>query len=335
MKFLDNIIINIKAGNGGNGCLSFSKKNKFNKSKPDGGNGGDGGNIYICSSELKYCLLNFYNKKYIYGKNGLNGSRNSKSGKKGEDIIIYVPIGTTLINFETKEVIYNLYKKNIKILIAKGGKKGLGNKSFKSSIKRSPKIFTKGKLGEYKIIQFKLMLISDIGIFGLINSGKSSLFKIITKINNIKISNYKFTTIYPRIGVIKNNYKNLLLLDTPGIIFENKFKITKSKYLYHLNSCKLLLHVINISILYDKYIKFDKYLHSILKEFKINNINLQDKVIWIIFNKLDLYNFDDVKYKIDKLFNIFKLKFNYYIISSINYNLNIDKLIKNIYNFFK
>ncbi|HXK00468.1 MAG TPA: GTPase ObgE, partial [Buchnera sp. (in: enterobacteria)] len=218
MKFLDKAIINVIAGNGGNGCISFRREKYIPKGGPDGGDGGDGGNVWLKSTNNLNTLIDFKFKKIFSANNGQNGCSGKCAGKKGRDITIMVPIGTRIINIETNEIVSDMVNDNQKLLIAKGGWHGLGNTRFKSSINRSPKRKTLGKPGEKREILLELMLLADVGTLGLPNAGKSTLVQAISSAKP-KIAEYPFTTLTPTLGVVSiNNKKKFIISDIPGLI---------------------------------------------------------------------------------------------------------------------
>jgi GTPase len=333
MKFLDKAIIHVIAGNGGNGCVSFRREKYIPKGGPDGGDGGDGGNIWLkCTNNLN-TLIDFKFKKIFSAGNGQNGFSGKCSGKKGNDITIIVPIGTRIINIETNEIISDMVNDNQILLIAKGGWHGLGNTRFKSSINRSPNQKTFGKPGEKREILLELMLLADVGTLGLPNAGKSTLVQAISSAKP-KIAEYPFTTLTPTLGVVSiNNKKKFIISDIPGLIKNASKGIGLGfQFLKHLERCRLLLHIIDISSCNSTDIT--KNTHIILNELKNYNTKLYKKPRWIVFNKLDLIKQKKTEKIINTVLNSLEKSEKYYIISAV-YKIGTQLLCSDIHEFLK
>ena len=247
MKFLDQIKIYVKAGNGGDGSPSFRREKFIEFGGPDGGDGGKGGSIILKSERNLNTLIDYRYQQHHKAKRGENGMGQNRTGKSGEDLILKIPIGTQVFEEDNKTLIYDFTKTGEEFVAAKGGKGGLGNTRFKSSTNRSPRKFTKGLSGEEFIIWLQLKTIADIGIIGLPNAGKSSLLASITNANP-KIANYQFTTLNPNLGVASYDDKEVTIADIPGLI-EGAHKGTGLgiKFLKHIERCKSLLHLIDIT----------------------------------------------------------------------------------------
>ncbi len=324
-KKIYKIKIKLIAGKGGNGIISFFRNKYINKGGPDGGNGGKGGNIYLETNHNINSLNHLKNKKIIKSENGENGKKNNCTGKNGKNLYIKIPINTK-INIIKKNKTYLIKNNNIKLLIAKGGKPGIGNNQFKSSINRTPLKYTKGKKGEKLNIKLEIIFYYDIGIIGLPNCGKSSLFKKLTLIKKTKIKNYPFTTLNPQIGIIKKKTNNnkLSIVDTPPII-KGSYKKNNDlsiKFLKYVKNCKLLLHILEIN----ENIKIIlKNINIIKKEILNYNNNIYKIKKFLIFNKKDLIN----KKSINKIKNFFiknKNKNKIFFISTKNkYCINLLK----------
>lgn len=295
MKFIDQVKIQVTAGHGGDGCVHFRRAKFEPKGGPDGGNGGNGGSIWIETNENLSTLNNYRFKKHIIAEHGYPGRSKNQSGKKGSDKIIYVPVGTRIINNFTNEIIADLTHVNKKILIVQGGKKGIGNTKFKSSINRTPYYRTKGSPGETLYITLELILIADVGIIGLPNSGKSTLVQAITKAKP-KIGAYPFTTLIPTLGIVKIDNCNFTIADIPGLIQGASQGIGLGiKFLQHIKRCHILLHLIDFledvtHIIYN--------INIIETELKKYSKNLYNKPIWLVFNKIDQYRNKNVIKKI-------------------------------------
>ncbi|XBC41620.1 MAG: Obg family GTPase CgtA [Buchnera aphidicola (Kaburagia rhusicola rhusicola)] len=333
MKFLDQAIIYITAGNGGNGCVSFRREKYIPKGGPDGGDGGNGGNVWLQANRNLNTLIDFRFKKNFKAQDGKNGNNKKKSGKKGKDIIIQVPIGTRIIDNNTNEIIDDIKNNKQLTLIAKGGWHGLGNTRFKSSINRTPKKRTLGTKGETREIKLELILLADVGTLGLPNSGKSTLVSNLSAAKT-KISNYPFTTLIPVLGTVKiKNSKNFIIADIPGLIKgASKGYGLGIQFLKHLERCNLLLHIIDISIKNPRFILNN--IQIILKELKSYSAKLYKKPVWMIFNKIDLISQNEIKKITNFIQKNFKLTQPYYLISSIH-NIGIQEMCKDISNFIE
>ena len=283
MKFLDQIKIYVKAGNGGDGSPSFRREKFIEFGGPDGGDGGKGGSIILRSERNLNTLIDYRYQQHHKAKRGENGMGQNRTGKSGEDLILKVPIGTQVFEEDNKTLIYDFTKTGEEFVAAKGGKGGLGNTRFKSSTNRSPRKFTKGLSGEEFIIWLQLKTIADIGIIGLPNAGKSSLLASITNANP-KIANYQFTTLNPNLGVASYDDKEVTIADIPGLI-EGAHKGTGLgiKFLKHIERCKSLLHLIDITNN-----DLEKSYNEVKKEIKNYSSDLLKKKELIVFNKIDL-----------------------------------------------
>jgi Obg family GTPase CgtA len=247
MKFLDQVKIFIKAGDGGSGSPSFRREKFIEFGGPDGGDGGKGGSIILKSERNLNTLIDFRYQQHFKAQRGEDGKGKKQTGKGGEDLHLRVPVGTQIFEEDNKTLIFDFKKENENFVAALGGKGGLGNTRFKSSTNRAPKKITKGIKGEEFWIWLQLKTIADIGIIGLPNAGKSSLLASITKATP-KIANYKFTTLNPNLGVAIYDNKEIILADIPGII-EGAHSGTGLgiKFLKHIERCKTLLHLIDVT----------------------------------------------------------------------------------------
>jgi len=290
MKFLDQVKIYIKAGNGGDGSPSFRREKFIEHGGPDGGDGGKGGSIILKAEQNLNTLIDYRYQQHHKAKRGDNGSGQNRTGKNGESLILKVPLGTQVFEEDNKTLIYDFIKIGEEFIAANGGKGGLGNTRFKSSTNRTPRKFTKGSLGEEFTIWLQLKTIADIGIIGLPNAGKSSLLAAITNANP-KIANYQFTTLNPNLGVASYDNKEITIADIPGLI-EGAHKGTGLgiQFLKHVERCKTLLHMIDIT---NPNIK--KSYNQIKNELKNYNAKLSKKKELIVLNKTDLFNENEVK----------------------------------------
>jgi len=327
MKFLDQVKIHVKGGNGGSGSASFRREKFVEYGGPDGGDGGNGGSVILVTESNLNTLIDFRFQQHFKAERGQNGMGKKKTGKNGKDLILKVPTGTQVFEEDNNTIIEDLKKVGDKIIIAQGGKRGLGNVRFKSSTNRAPRKITTGSEGEDFWIWLQLKVIADIGIIGMPNAGKSSLLSVLTKAKP-KIANYPFTTLNPNLGVTIYNDKEVTLADIPGIIEGAHEGVgLGDKFLRHIERCKNLIHLIDIT---DENI-IENYL-KIRKELSKYSSNLLKKKEIIIFNKIDIMNSSEIKNKI-KIFKK-KIKKNIYTISVVqNKGLLIIKkiLIENVY----
>ncbi len=238
---IDDVTIIIKAGNGGNGSVSFKRNAQTAKGGPDGGNGGKGGDIFVKGASDLTLLQQFQFKKALRAEDGIKGDRNNLFGRKGKDLIILVPVGVRITDLLTKEIFeIDSFRS---VMIAKGGKGGRGNTEFKSATNQTPRYAEKGEIGQERRLRFELRFIADIGFIGLPNAGKSSLLKALTNAEP-KIANYPFTTLEPNLGVMDG----IVLADIPGLIEgASKGKGLGIKFLKHIEKTRLLLHCIDCS----------------------------------------------------------------------------------------
>ena len=289
MKFLDQVKIYVKAGNGGDGSPSFRREKFIEYGGPDGGDGGKGGSIILKAERNLNTLIDYRYQQHHKAKRGDNGSGQNRTGKSGDDLILSVPLGNQVFEEDNKTLIYDFVKFGEEFVAAAGGKGGLGNTRFKSSTNRAPKKITKGVPGEEFTIWLQLKTIADIGIIGLPNAGKSSLLAAITNANP-KIANYQFTTLNPNLGVASYDDKEITIADIPGLV-EGAHKGTGLgiQFLKHIERCKSLLHLIDITN--DDLKKSYKQVKNELKNY---NSNLEKKKELIILNKTDLIDKKDL-----------------------------------------
>ena len=311
MKFLDQVKIYVKAGNGGSGSPSFRREKFVEFGGPDGGDGGKGGSVILISERNLNTLIDYRYQQHFKAERGKDGSGKNKTGKGGEDLYLKVPLGTQVFEEDNKTLIYDFKSQKEEFLVASGGKGGFGNTRFKSSTNRAPKKFTKGGQGEEFWIWLQLKTIADIGIIGLPNAGKSSLLASMTSANP-KIANYKFTTINPNLGVASYDDKEVTLADIPGLI-EGAHTGTGLgiKFLKHIERCKTLLHLIDITE-DDLFISYNQ----VRKELSKYSKDLVKKKEIVVLNKTDLIDEEEKKEKRKKLKN--KLKKNIFFMSTMD-----------------
>ena len=291
MKFLDQVKIYIKAGNGGDGSPSFRREKFIEFGGPDGGDGGKGGSVILKAEQNLNTLIDFRYQQHHKAKRGENGAGQNRTGKSGEDLILKVPLGTQVFEEDNKTLIYDFTKISEEFVAAAGGKGGLGNTRFKSSTNRAPRKFTKGTQGEEFTIWLQLKTIADIGIIGLPNAGKSSLLASVTNANP-KIANYQFTTLNPNLGVASYDNKEITIADIPGLV-EGAHKGTGLgiQFLKHIERCKSLLHLIDIT---SEDLK--KSYQQVKNELKKYSNKLTKKKELIVLNKIDLIDEKEVNH---------------------------------------
>ena len=292
MKFLDQVKIFVKAGDGGSGSPSFRREKFIEFGGPDGGDGGKGGSVILKSERNLNTLIDYRYQQHFKARRGEDGKGKNQTGKGGKDLFLSVPIGTQVFEEDNKTLIFDFKKEKDEFTVAIGGKGGFGNTKFKSSTNRAPRKFTKGTKGEEFWIWLQLKTIADIGIIGLPNAGKSSLLGSMTSANP-KIANYRFTTINPNLGVAIYDDKEITLADIPGLIEGAHTGVGLGiKFLKHVERCKTLLHLIDVSD--DDLIKSYKQIRRELG--KYSKELLRKKEI-IVLNKIDLLSKEDLKIK--------------------------------------
>jgi GTP-binding protein len=297
MKFLDQVKIYVKAGNGGHGSPSFRREKFIEYGGPDGGDGGKGGSILLRSERNLNTLIDYRFQQHHKAERGVNGSGQNRTGHGGADLFLKVPIGTQVFEEDNKTLIYDFKKEGEKFVVANGGKGGLGNTRFKSSTNRAPKKFTKGAIGEEYIVWLQLKTIADVGIVGLPNAGKSSLLAAITNATP-KIANYKFTTLNPNLGVATYDNKEITLADIPGLVEGAHEGVGLGiQFLKHIERCKTLMHLIDIT-----HESLENAYQQVKKELGSYSKKILEKKEIIVLNKTDLLDDKEVK-KIVKKFS--------------------------------
>jgi len=282
---IDEATITVKAGNGGNGAVTFKRNAQTAKGGPDGGNGGNGGDVYVLGIDDFTTLTEFRYKKNVRAEDGIKGGKQNLYGRNGKELIIKLPVGTHVLNLITKEV-FEVLDTTTKILIAKGGKGGRGNNEFKTATNQTPYYAEKGEQGEQKRFFLELKLIANIGLIGLPNSGKSSLLSVLTNAHP-KIGDYQFTTLEPNLGVMSG----LVIADIPGLIKgASKGKGLGDRFLKHVEKTKILIHCLD---LLSTDLKLDY--QTIRKELGVYNPDLLDKKELLVLTKTDLVDEKTIK----------------------------------------
>ena len=315
MKFIDEAKVFIKSGDGGDGCLSFRREKYIEFGGPDGGNGGRGGNIYVQGVKGLNTLVDFRFQKHFRAKKGVHGAGRKRNGAAGKDIVLKLPLGTQI--YEDDELIEDIVSIK-KILLFEGGKGGLGNTNFKSSTNRAPRKITLGEKGYEADVVFKLKLIADTGLIGLPNAGKSSFMKKLTAAKT-KVGDYPFTTIVPKLGVMRKGDSEKIIADIPGLI-EGAHTGTGLgfQFLRHIERCTSIIHILDVAE--ENVVSNYKTIRNELKSY---NVDLKNKPEIVVLNKSDLLENEYIKKVKESLMKITKNKV--YIISTIT-NEGIDEL---------
>ncbi|NPA16705.1 MAG: GTPase ObgE [Aquificae bacterium] len=287
MKFVDKAKIYVKAGDGGNGCVAFRKEKFVPMGGPSGGNGGKGGDVVMVADPRMTTLMDFKHRIHFKAERGQHGSGGNKHGRKGEDLIIRVPVGTVVKDAETGELIADLTEAGQKVVVARGGKGGKGNAAFKSSTNQSPDYAEEGQKGEERWIDLELKLLADIGIVGFPNAGKSTLISVLSNARP-KIADYPFTTLSPVLGVLKLDYgKSVVLADIPGLIEgASEGQGLGHEFLRHIERTKGLIHLIDVSDYRDR--EPDEAFEAINKELEKYSPELLEKPQIVVGNKIDI-----------------------------------------------
>jgi GTP-binding protein len=288
MKFVDEAAIKVQAGNGGRGCVSFRREKFIPFGGPDGGDGGDGGSVILRAMEGINTLADFRNLKTYKAKNGQGGSGNGCTGRSGEDLSVPVPVGTTVRDAETGEVLGDLRVAGQELPVAAGGKGGFGNTRFKSSTNRAPRQFGSGLPGEKRELALELKVLADVGLLGLPNAGKSTLIRAVSAAKP-RVADYPFTTLHPNLGVVYvGDHRSFVMADIPGLIEGAAEGAGLGiRFLKHLQRTRVLLHLVDIAPP-DPDTDPVKDARAIVKELKAYSQELAEKPRWLVLNKRDL-----------------------------------------------
>lgn len=296
MKFFDEAKIYVAAGDGGSGCLSFRREKYIEYGGPDGGDGGRGGSIIFEASANLNTLVDYRYQRRFLAKRGESGSGRNCTGASGEDVLLIVPVGTTIIDDESEEILGDLVEPGQQLRLAEGGRGGLGNARFKSSVNRSPRKITKGFPGESFNLRMQLKVLADVGLLGFPNAGKSTLVSSVSAAKP-KIADYPFTTLIPQLGVVKvDNYRSFVISDIPGLIEgASEGAGLGLRFLKHLSRTRVLLHMIDMAEL-DGGDPAGQAV-AILDELSNFAPSLLERERWLVFNKCDLL-FDEEQEKV-------------------------------------
>ncbi len=320
MKFVDEVTIKVKAGNGGSGICSFRREKYIPKGGPDGGDGGDGGSVYLVADEELNTLVDYRYVRFYGAQNGEKGGAKNCTGAKGSDLVLPVPVGTRVKNIETDELIGDLKVAGDKLLVAKGGFHGLGNTRFKSSVNRTPRQTSKGSEGDMRELRLELRVLADVGLLGLPNAGKSTFIRAVSAAKP-KVADYPFTTLIPNLGVVAPEpHRSFVIADIPGVIEGAADGAGLGvRFLKHLSRTRLLLHLVDLK-------PFDESdplsninaIHGELKRYSEEyQSNLVDKEIWLVFNKCDLIDEQELIEARQQILDALQWTAPYYTISGL------------------
>ena len=287
MKFVDEAVIEVHAGKGGNGCVSFRREKYIPLGGPDGGDGGDGGSVILEGSASLNTMVDYRFTRKFRAQNGESGRGRNCTGKAGEDIVLPVPLGTTVIDEETDEILGDIQAAGDRLVVAQGGFHGIGNTRYKSSINRAPRQFSEGTLGESRTLKLELKVLADVGLLGLPNAGKSTLIRAVSAAKP-KVADYPFTTLVPNLGVVKvDAYRSFVVADIPGLIEGASDGAGLGiRFLKHLTRNRILLHLVDVAP-FDESDPAEQAL-SIVRELERFSPTLAARPQWLVLNKIDL-----------------------------------------------
>jgi len=288
MKFVDEVSIRVEAGNGGNGCMSFRREKYVPRGGPDGGDGGDGGDVVLVANPNLNTLVDFRYKRLYRAEHGRGGEGSNCTGRRGEDLRIQVPVGTVITERSTGEVMGELLAQGDELVVAKGGRHGLGNTRFKSSTNRAPRKTTPGKPGERRDLGLELKLLADVGLVGLPNAGKSTFIRTVSAARP-KVADYPFTTLYPNLGVVSlGPDRSFVVADVPGLIEGAADGAGLGiRFLKHLSRTRLLLHLVDVAPM-DEEVDPVESARAIAAELERFSPELAARERWLVLNKIDL-----------------------------------------------
>lgn len=298
MKLVDEAEITVTAGNGGNGCVGFRREKFIPLGGPDGGDGGNGGDVWLVADENLNTLVDFRHQRHFKAQRGENGMGSQMYGKGGEERVVTVPVGTMVVNVDTDEVIGDLTRHGERLLVARGGKGGLGNMHFKSSTNRSPRQSTSGEEGEERLLKLELKLLADVGLLGFPNAGKSTFIRAVSAATP-KVADYPFTTLYPNLGVVSvEPGRSFVIADIPGLIEGAADGAgLGAQFLRHLQRTRLLLHLVDLAPMEGgvEGVSAVEQVRAIEHELGRHDPELLRKPRWLVLNKVDLMFEDEAR----------------------------------------
>lgn len=287
MRFVDEAVIKVEAGTGGNGCMSFRREKFIPLGGPDGGNGGHGGSIFIEADPNANTLVDYRYTRQFRAVRGQSGMGSNCTGKSGDDVVLLVPVGTTILDEATDEVMGDLVEPHQRLMVVQGGRGGLGNINFKSSTNRSPRKTTSGEPGEVRQLRLELKVLADVGLLGLPNAGKSTFIRAVSAAKP-KVADYPFTTLVPNLGVVDvDRYRSFVMADIPGLIQgASEGAGLGIRFLKHLARTRFLLHLVDVAP-YDNSDPVEN-VQAIAAELERYSPTLATLPRWLVLNKIDL-----------------------------------------------
>ncbi|OGO92880.1 MAG: GTPase ObgE [Coxiella sp. RIFCSPHIGHO2_12_FULL_44_14] len=287
MKFVDEVTVRIEAGDGGGGCLSFRREKFVPRGGPDGGDGGRGGSVFLIADPAINTLIEFRHRRLLTAQNGQSGMGRLRTGKSGEDLLVSVPVGTVVYAWDTGECLGDLVHAGDSLCVAEGGKHGLGNTHFKTSVDRAPRRTTPGLPGEKRHLKLELKLLADVGLLGLPNAGKSTFIRA-TSNATPKVADYPFTTTHPELGVVRvEENRSFVMADIPGLIAgASQGKGLGIQFLRHVSRTQLLLHLVDIAPVDGT--DPAEAVEQIVVELRQFSHELASQERWLVLNKIDL-----------------------------------------------
>lgn len=299
MQFVDEATIDVRAGSGGHGCLSFRREKYVEFGGPDGGDGGAGGHVYVEADSNLNTLVDYRYERSFKARNGEPGKGRQMTGKSAEDVVLKVPVGTTVVDVDTDEVLADLTAVDHKVMVARGGRGGLGNVHFKSSVNQAPRKTTNGTPGETRRLRLELKVLADVGLLGMPNAGKSTLIRAISAAKP-KVADYPFTTLIPNLGVVKaDRYRSFVVADIPGLIEGAAEGAGLGiRFLKHLARTRLLLHVVDMAPLDGDPAD---HIDAIADELDRFSPALAEQERWLVFNKIDLLPDDEAEQRVAEI----------------------------------
>ncbi|MEO8802680.1 MAG: Obg family GTPase CgtA [Rudaea sp.] len=318
MKFVDEAQINVHAGNGGNGCVSFRREKFIPLGGPDGGNGGNGGDVWLAADEGLNTLIDFRHQRDFRAQRGDNGMSRQMAGKQGEDCVIRVPVGTSVINVDTEELIGDLTQHEQRLKVALGGHGGAGNSVFKSSTNRTPRKSIPGTDGETRELRLELKVLADVGLLGFPNAGKSTFIRAVSAATP-RVADYPFTTLQPHLGVVRiGTDQSFVIADIPGLIEGAADGAGLGiQFLKHVSRTRLLLHVVDIAPL-DEDVDPVGQVRAIEEELRQFDPQLLERERWLVFNKADLLPPEQREKTAKALVRKLKWKAPWFVVSAIS-----------------
>lgn len=318
MKFFDEAKVEVIAGNGGDGSASFRREKSVPRGGPDGGDGGRGGSIHALADSNLNTLIDYRYTRIFRAKGGENGRGRDQYGKGADDIVMRVPVGTVIRDAETGETLADLARDGERALLARGGKGGLGNIHFKSSVNRAPRQFTRGEEGEVRQLEMELRVLADVGLLGMPNAGKSTFIRAVSAARP-KVADYPFTTLHPNLGVVRvDTSRSFVVADIPGLI-EGAAEGAGlgHQFLRHLQRTHLLLHLVDLAP-FDAETDPAQEVRALANELKKYDAQLANKPRWLVMNKADLLDAEEADKRAKALVKKLKWTKPWFVIAGIN-----------------